>query len=916
MKKRKSAPDDLRVVQQTKLIPPTKTRALVERNRLLTRAMEATRGRLLLVTAGAGYGKTSLLVQVHECLVHQQCRLSWISLDDADNDHVRFLCHLVEALQTESPTFGAAIAFALRSAAPMTAPALRSKLLNELAAIEQDRYLFFDDYHAIADPDVRETVTAILLAPLPRVHFLIATRHRNELPVSRLKALGQMEEIESAELAFSNREASQFIDNACSKQLDGNQLSRLYVRTEGWAASLQLAAIALNGAEDVARFLDAFSGETGTVGEFLGDEVLRRQPEALQQFLMETAILQRFNVSLARAVTGREDSRKLLEEAQSRNLFIFSLDDRQNWFRYHHLFADFLQRRLRDRQPGVAEVLHRRAAVWLMDNGFPMEAIDHAFLAADVEYAGQILDANCTRLFAAGQISTLQKQAGRLPRELHLRLPRLQLELTWDYELRWQFTAATRTLATVRAFLQSGHGASALSPREKTFLESKLAHREMMLALLTDRLPEALALAQQWTAKTPAEEPFMCASVGTTQMHVEREHHQCEGTPAVAESLYRLFVEGGAHYGTVFHDSACGLTFFMRGELSAAARVYERARQTAIALQGEDSPLAAMPASLLAELYYERGHLAGARDLLARHHLDTVDFGFADHAIARFVTCSRLEFADGRIDEAQQTLDAGVQLADQYALPRLHAHLLNESVRQLIAAGRGHHAAMLLEHPRYRGWFTALTPGAGSTTTRELLALAWSRVCIARGEQARALPLLRRWVAHARERRCVRSVVRTSALLAGLHVSRDETSAARRVLRAALQMNPRDVFVRSFVDEGLAVVAVLKDMLAGTPDPANDIAQCLHGILTVTGLAPSPDDMRQPPITGPSDMLTEREREIVILTARGMATSDIASALGLTGSTVKWYWQRIFSKLHVHRRFEAVKLARCRGWIP
>ena len=917
MKTPTNALDKLPVVQQTKLIPPTKVRALVARNRLLSRATDAAHARLLLITAGAGYGKTSLLVQVHERLAGQESCLSWFSLDEADNDHVRFLSHLVASLQKARPSFGAGLAVALCSAAPMTAQALRSKLLNDLIEIDQEWFVFLDDYHVIADADVRATLAAILLAPLPKLHFLMATRERNELPVSRLKAMDQIVEIGSPDLAFSDLEASQFIGDACSKPLDRHQVSRLLIRTEGWAASLQLAAIALNDSDDVAGFLQQFSGETPVVGEFLGDEVLRRQPPYLQQFLMETAILKRFNTSLARAVTGRDDSGSLLEEAEAKNLFIFSLDDQRNWFRYHHLFADFLQRRLRDRRPGVCEILHRRAAAWFMQSGSPIEAIEHAFLAADVEYAGRLLEESCTQLFAAGQLGILQKQADRLPRELFLRLPRLLLELTWDYELRWQFSAATDTLATVHALLEdvSKQGAQTMLAADKEFLQSKLAHREMMLAFLADRLPETLALAQQWTKMTPAEEPFMRASVGTAQMHVDRERYRCKDAPAIAQSLHQLFLQGGAHYGTVFHDCASALCLFMRGELAAAQHLYERARQTAIALQGEESQLTAMPTALLAELRYERGDVAGARDLLACHAPGTVEFGFADHPLARFVTAARLAFLGRHVEEADEMLAAGMQLADKHGLPRLHAHLLNEGVRELIADGHEHQAALLLEQPRHRGWFPALPPNQWSTTTDEMRMLAWSRVCISRGEQAQALPVLRRWVAYTHGRGCVRSAIRISAVLARLHASRDETGAALRVLRAALQMTDQDGFVRSFVDEGPLVVAVLQQWRTGMLAPLDITGRRVDGMLVAAELGIVCDRVHLSTVVSPRHVLTGRELEIVVLTAQGMATSDLASALGLTSSTVKWYWQRIFSKLEVHRRFEVVKVARHRGWI-
>ena len=918
MKSRKRLPISLWVVQQTKLIPPSKARALVERDRLMSPAMAGARTRLLLITAAAGYGKTSVLVQLYETLAQQRRQLCWISLDAADNDHVRFLAHLVAGLRGAVPTFGAELALMLGSAAGAPASVLRSRLLNELTAIDDDLYLFLDDYHAIADPEVRDTLAAILLAPLPRIHLLIATRNRNEMPVGRLLALGQMVEIGAAELAFSEVEAGQFIDNAGLKPLSRNQLARLRAQTEGWVASLQLAAIALHGVEDVTRFLDEFSGETRAVGEFLGEEVLRRQPEYLQQFLMETSILRRFNTGLVQAVTVSQDGRRILDEVEAKNLFIFSLDGARNWYRYHHLFADFLQRRLRDRQPAMVETLHRRAAEWLTHHAMPIEAIDHAFLAGDARLAGQLLDATCTDLFSAGQLTTLQMQAARLPREMLSRLPRLQLELSWDHELRWQFPAATKALASVREYLASTRQrhTSNLTRDERVFLESKLAHREMMLMLLKDRLSEAYDLAERWTAETPAEEPFMRASVGTTMMHADRERYSCKGAPAVAASLHQLFLAGGAHYGTVFHDSSSGLMLFMRGELLAAERVYERARLTAIALQGEGSRLTAMPTALLAELRYERGDLVAARDLLARHPHAAMDFGFTDYPIARFVTGSRLAFANGRHADAEDALAAGLQVAEAYGLQRLRAHLVNERVRQLLANGRCDEAADILDLALDGTSSAALMPCVAATTTDELRMLAWSRVCIARDEQAQALPVLRAWVAHTRERCCVRAMMRISAVLVRLHLSCGDLAGARRVLRTVLQLTPGDGFVRSFIDEGTTVVAALRDLLTGVVDSTSALARRLRDIL-LAGESPVARDPAGQAATAAAETggINARELEIITLTAQGMATSDISAALGLTDSTVKWYWQRIFAKLEVNRRFAAVKLARHRRWI-
>lgn len=908
-------------IQETKLIPPTKSGALVQRDRLLTRAVDGSRDRLVLFTAAAGYGKTSILVQLYEELRRQQHQICcWISLDEADNDHARFLSHLIEALRRTGIRFGSTIAILLGSGAMLPPDILRTSLLNELSGVDCDAYIFLDDYHLVTDPEVQETVSAILLSPLSRIHLLIASRTRAGLPITRLRALGQLTEMEGTDLSFSEPEAREFLGRSCRQSLDAQQVARLHEQTEGWATSLQLAAIALNGVDDVSQFLSGFSGETRTIGEFLGEEVLRRLPEPMQRFLMETSILRRFNVDLAKAVTGNEDARRLVDELEAKGLFIFSLDDKRNWYRYHHLFAHFLHRRLLDREPGRCALLHRQAAEWLSAHDFLIEAIDHAFMASDPEQAGRLLDEACVQLFASGQISTLQKHAARLPQEMLSHLPRLQLELSWEHVLAWRFSAAEQAMSSVRQILDrsAAGGEPTLSVEERAFLEGKLAHRKFMLALLTDRLDEAMTLARKWLVETPINDPLMHVSAETTLMQGMRERYVCEGTPVKAEALHRMLLQDAhAVYGTVYQDSVAGATLFMRGDLDDAQKTYAGARETALALQGEQAGLTAMPTALLAELYYERGELERARELLALHDSALWEFGFVDHPIARFVTLARLAFHDQRRREAEDLLQAGLQLADRHGMLRLHAHLTCERVRQLLTEGRRKDAECAVEDPRYRTWSGGKGVSEDATTTGELWTLAWARVCSERGEHARAVSVLKRWLGIARDGHCMRAVARISAVLARIYDRAGEAAAARRSLREALLI--AGGFVRTYLDEGPPLAALLRDLHGSLSESDAELRQRIELILNACA-GDTPDlatfSRGKPmPNAVANDELSPREREIVTLTAQGMATSDISRALGLTESTVKWYWQRIFSKLQVHRRFDAVKLARRQGWI-
>ena len=910
-------------VQETKLIPPLQPGGLIERQRLLSVAAAAVELRLLLVSSTAGSGKSSLLASLYWQLLRQSRAVGWLSLDAADNDHARFLSHLVPAFRSYDARFGLSIAAFLGSGAPLPAATLRTSLLNELAALDRDIYLFLDDYHLITDAEVRETIDTLLLAPLARLHVLIASRRCGSLPVSRLRSQGQIREIESAELAFSEEETRIFLNLACRRQLPAAQVAALHARTEGWAAGLRLASIALGQAGDVERFLAGFSGETRNIGEFLGDEVMRQQRPELQQLMMDLSILQRFNGPLAVHVAEREDARQLIAEIIGQNLFILALDDRNSWFRFHHLFADFLRRRLSDRCPERVVALHRRAVEALVREGLSVEAIPHAFEAGDFLEAGRLLDQTCGQLFAAGQVVTLQQHAARLGHAQLQRLPRLQLELSWDDEIQWRFATARDTLSQVAKLLKTPEAIEPLALEDRSLLESRLLHRRMMLELFTDRHETALELCRQWKREKPANDAFMRASVGAAIMLIEREVYECEAVQARAEALRTQFEAGGAVYGTVFHDCVVASTLFMRGEIDTAHGVLERARRCAATLAGPASNLTAMPTALLAELYYERGELSLARKLLGEHTSVSVEFGFVDQSIARFVTVARLCFIDGRHDDAQQALEAGLFLARRHEMPRLLAHLVAEEVRQHTLRGQAKEALAALERPELVPHVADLMPGEHPCTTREMFALAWARVAIQRGEPQRAVPLLRRWLNYVVPRRCHRAAVRIGALLAHAHATAGDSNAALRVLHESLMLVAHAGFVRSFVDEG-GVLGDLVDRLCGsqlnggTPlspllekiqrqfgGGCNRQPSCRQWAITASG----------PLDTGVCEALSSRELEIVRLSSEGMATCDIARTVHLSENTVKWYWQRIFAKLGVHRRFDAVRVARQRRWV-
>ena len=365
------------------------------RPRLSERLDRGTASKLTLVSAPAGFGKTTLLAEwlaAGPAAPAGERLVAWLSLDRADNDPVSFWTYVIAALRTVAPGVGeSALAF-LQAPQPPPIETVLTALLNDLGATAADIVLVLDDYHVIDASDVQEGMAFLLDHLPPWLHVVIASRADPALPLARWRARGELVEIRAAELRFTPDEAAAYLNEMMGLQLTARDVAVLEGRTEGWIAALQLAALSMQGRDDVAGFIAGFAGDDRYVVDYLAEEVLQRQPDRVQAFLLQTSILDRLSGPLCDAVTGQGGGKATLEALDRGNLFLVPLDDRRRWYRYHHLFADVLQARLLDEQPGQMPDLHRRASVWYEQNGEQSVAIGHALAAGDFGRAADLVE--------------------------------------------------------------------------------------------------------------------------------------------------------------------------------------------------------------------------------------------------------------------------------------------------------------------------------------------------------------------------------------------------------------------------------------------------------------------------------------------------------------------------------------------
>jgi LuxR family maltose regulon positive regulatory protein len=452
----------------TKLFTPPTRPELVSRPRLIERLNGGLHRKLTLISAPAGFGKTTLVTEwlVNLALDAEkenqiENRIAWISLDEGDNDFARFLAYFIAALnrvEGMDTTIGEGALTMLQSPQPPPTEAVLTPLINEIAAIPDRILLVLDDYHLIEAQPVHDALT-FFLEHLPlQIHLVIAAREDPHLPLSRLRARGQLTELRAADLRFTSSEAAEFLNQEMGLDLSTEDVAALETRTEGWIAGLQLAAISLQGHADTSRLIQSFTGSNRLVLDYLIEEVLDQQTEDIQAFLIQTAILNRLTGSLCDAVrfgtaerhTKQDNGQEILEMLDRANLFIIPLDEERHWYRYHHLFTDLLRQRLRQTQPDLLPILHHNASEWYEQNGFIDEAIEHAMRAEDFERAAHMIEEQVDAVWERGEHAKLERWLAVV-----LTKPQLCIFLAWNQLVSGEQEAAERSLQSAEHALET-----------------------------------------------------------------------------------------------------------------------------------------------------------------------------------------------------------------------------------------------------------------------------------------------------------------------------------------------------------------------------------------------------------------------------------------------------------------------------
>lgn len=908
----------------TKFFVPAMRPELVSRTRLIDQLNRGLHRKLTLISAPAGFGKTTLVSHWLEDLQNNQTvRVAWLSLDDEDNDLIRFLTYFTSALnKANAPenVLGDGALSILQSPQPPSATDVLTMVINELAENDEQFVFVLDDYHLIEEKPIDQAVGFLLDNLPPQLHIVIAARHDPALSLGRLRARNELNELRAADLRFSSPEAADFLNRVMGLGLSPQDVAELETRTEGWIAGLQLAALSMQGRSDYQTFIKSFTGGHRLVLDFLIEEVLGQQSEKIQDFLLRTSILNRLNGLLCDAVTGYEDSQQTLEYLEQANLFIIPLDEERRWYRYHHLFADLLRQRFHQKYDGEAKKLHLKASCWFEQEKDFNNSIEHALKATDFERAANIIERTIDNFWGRGEHRNLEHWLIQLPDEVLIAKPEISIYLARYLCNKGRFDEGRKLIEVIEQIVNDdyqetieneGKKHDSKKLEEKTKLLGRIAASKSVLASFQGDIPGMVKYSSEALDLLPASD---LTWRNLTAVILGNAHGF---TGNMAAAYY-------ARYEAMQSCQAAGdlyLTMMSSLELAITIRALGRLRETieichSQMLVAEENKLLktrlvgwllAVWGETITELNDLEEGVQRAKEgfLIAEDSGDLPIIGWTLFCLIRVLLSSGdLEEAESIIEDIKRK-SLQVQypswVLDQLAAWQARIHLTQNHIEEASK------------------WVNkrALDPKIGIKPVQEIHFFLLSeyvvvaRVLIGQGRWDDAVELLQHLLVAAENGSRISKKVEILTLLSLAYQALEKTDQALSELKQALTIAEPEGFIRTFVDEGPPMAGLLFEALQRNIYPG--YVQRILAAFPVTETEKRTPAKGQVNQSGLFEPLSEREIEVLQLLAKGLTNQVIGERLYISPHTVKVHTRNIYGKLGVNNRTQAVDKARTLG---
>ena len=881
-------------VLKTKLYIPTLRPALVRRTRLNEALQTGLERPLTLVSAPAGFGKTTLI-----CSWIRECELpaAWLSLEESDNDPVRFLSYLIAALQKIQPKPAGDVLSGFHTLKPSAAESVLTEFLNELAEIEEQCILVFDDYHVIHDNTIHGYLN-FLVEHLPRkLHIVLCTRADPPLHLAALRARGHLTELRAGDLRFTREETEEFLNRLMGLDLPVPDIQVLADHTEGWIAGLQMAAASLQGRADASGFIKSFTGSNRYILDYLVEEVLSRQPESIQQFLLKTSILDRLTGPLCEVISEQPDSRQILEQLERNNLFIVPLDSERVWYRYHLLFADLLRRRAEQIYSEQLPQLHRRASQWYEQNDMISEAIDQTLAEGDFDRAMELIENHTQPTLMRSEFATVLRWIETLPEDLLCKRPLLCVYHALGLLMAGAPMNQIQTCLDI-----------AMQSKSDDSIAGQLAAFRAFLAAIQGDIGESLKQSNLALELLPEEEQFFRSAISRVLANVT---YASSGDIPSSIQMFRENIRRSLAAGNLTIAGALmselGELRMIQGRLREAKKTYDQAIEQTVNADGTRMPVAGLAMIGMGNLLREWNELKSGETLL-NEGIELVRNLGVIGTLDGYIALARTKQAQGRPRDAQEVMDTVHKIATRFDasdlddlmvdLYRARLWLLQDQVE---AAERWHN-----EWTAQRDKNDEIVP----YVLHELDQILRARILLARGRWESCLKIARQLQKDAAKLDRQGVVLETLVLQCLAFWGRDEKEQALHTLETALSLAEPEEYLRIFLDEGEAMAQLLY-LAAERGIHQEYVGRILSAI-------PPIRPAQQTGGTGEQliEPLSHRELEVLQLLAQGSSNKDVARQLFISLPTVKWHTSNIYGKLSVRTRTQAVAKARSLGLLP
>jgi LuxR family maltose regulon positive regulatory protein len=905
----------------TKFYPPPVKDQLVLRQGLIERLSRGLNRKATLISAPAGFGKSTLV----SAWLDQQTEIeaAWLSLDEDDNDPVRFLIYLTTALQqmeTVGDDFGQGILSMLQSPQPPSAQSVLIPIINQLAEFPGHFVLVLDDLHQIHNQEIHQAL-AFLLDNLPsQLHLVFSTRQDPLLPTGRLRAQDQLTELRAADLRFSNEETADFLNRLMGLDLSPEQVAELEAKTEGWIAGLQLAAISIQNREDISGFIESFSGEHRLILDFLIEEVLARQEERIQNFLLQTSILDRLTPPLCHALTGQSDSKDILEFLERANLFIIPLDQERKWYRYHHLFGELLRQRLGRNNPEFQPKLHQKASSWFLEQGMPGQATEHSLLAGDFSAAARVLKGQINRLWNHGNHGKLRNWLNKFPEDFLLSYPHLgSLHAYYQFSIG-QNQTGEKMLALIEKKLTISYSDLTDNPEiehyklpkeEKIILSGRIQVMRSLISSFSGDIQGMITHANQALELLPEDEPVWRSNAAFSMGDAYSFQGDMKASyQARAEAVRSCLDTGNDYYTIMAYIKLCS-TLREQGELEKTIEIassqIELAARKGFPYLNSVGLLSSLWGETLTECNQIDLGLEKAREgvRITENGWNIVTLGYS------YFYYLRILLSAGKLTQAQELIDKIHQLAKKTTLPTwLSGQTALYQTRLWLANGLDALASDWLNESDL-----IILDEPGETKPLHYFSLnqyiVAAHVLLNLGKYREAVQLLDTLSVYARDADRISCLIEIKLLQSLCLQAAGETDQVYIPLKIALELSEPRGFFRIYLDQGPALASLLYSYVEQT-ELSSDYPQRLLADFNVDDNN-VPDGLSDSPLVEP---LSEREIEVLELMAEGLTYQGIAEQLYISPHTVKTHSRNIYAKLDVGNRTLAVAKARTLGILP